>query len=231
MSSTPESSADGTKIALSTDPVFRDGEPPAGRSVRHQRPRDDRAHFELGLLYDTAGRHRDAADAFAASAAVKPVLGEEREDPLVEVLALHVELLQPGGRDSDLTVGQVPMWSATSNASSGEGAARSASERSLNFRLWPTPSRLSAVAAGEPAGEAPVAPPRGDIAVSSIEPKSAVRCWRTTSLRRYGWPSAPRVLCAFARFSAVTSMRRRSAVSSAALASVSQLPSACFSSK
>src|SRR4051794_34997525 len=35
----------------------------------------------------------------------------------------------------------------------------------------------------------------------------------TTSLRRYGWPSAPRVVCAFARFSAVTSIRSRSAVS------------------
>src|SRR4030095_2461889 len=34
----------------------------------------------------------------------------------------------------------------------------------------------------------------------------------TTSLRRYGWPSAPRVVCALARFSAVTSMRSRSAV-------------------
>src|SRR5215218_8099445 len=34
----------------------------------------------------------------------------------------------------------------------------------------------------------------------------------TTSLRRYGWPSAPRVVCALARFSAVTSIRRRSAV-------------------
>src|SRR5215210_3502961 len=34
----------------------------------------------------------------------------------------------------------------------------------------------------------------------------------TTSLRRYGWPSAPRVVCALARFSAVTSIRSRSAV-------------------
>ena len=36
------------------------------------------SHFELGRLYDTAGRHREAADAFAAAAAVPPILGEER---------------------------------------------------------------------------------------------------------------------------------------------------------
>ena len=32
-----------------------------------------------------------------------------------------------------------------------------------------------------------------------------------TSLRWYGWPFAPRVVSAFARFSATTSMRSRSA--------------------
>lgn len=41
-------------------------------------PKSAQSHFELGRLYDTAGRHRDAADAFAASAAVQPILGEER---------------------------------------------------------------------------------------------------------------------------------------------------------
>src|SRR3954447_8656347 len=35
--------------------------------------------------------------------------------------------------------------------------------------------------------------------------------WSTTVLRRYGWPSAPLVEFAFARFSAMTCMRSRSA--------------------
>ena len=42
-----------------------------------------RAHFELGRLYDAGGRHREAADAFAAAAAVPPVLGEERVYELI----------------------------------------------------------------------------------------------------------------------------------------------------
>jgi tetratricopeptide (TPR) repeat protein len=41
-------------------------------------PMSAQSHFELGLLYDAAGRHRDAANAFAAAAAVRPILGEER---------------------------------------------------------------------------------------------------------------------------------------------------------
>ena len=34
-------------------------------------PMSAHSHFELGRLYDTAGRHREAADAFAAAAAVR----------------------------------------------------------------------------------------------------------------------------------------------------------------
>jgi tetratricopeptide (TPR) repeat protein len=41
-------------------------------------PMSAQSHFELGLLYDRAGRHRDAAEALTASAVVKPILGEER---------------------------------------------------------------------------------------------------------------------------------------------------------
>ena len=56
---------------------------------------------------------------------------------------------------------------------------------------------------------APLVPP---IAPVSIAPKleSEASC-RTTSRRRYGWPFAPCVVCALARFPAVTSIRRRSA--------------------
>src|SRR3954447_12199945 len=51
------------------------------------------------------------------------------------------------------------------------------------------------------------------MAFASVEPKPPpAASLSTTSLRRYGWPSAPRVVCALARVSAVTSMRSRSAV-------------------
>ncbi len=50
------------------------------------------------------------------------------------------------------------------------------------------------------------------IAADSDAPNEPAASCRTTSLRRYGWPSAPRVVWALARFSAVTSIRRRSAV-------------------
>src|SRR6187431_2667047 len=62
------------------------------------------------------------------------------------------------------------------------------------------------------------------MARESCEPK--VPAWptdcRTTSLRRYGLPSAPLVVSALARFSAVTFIRRRCAVS--ALAEISMPP-------
>src|SRR3954468_24905735 len=51
------------------------------------------------------------------------------------------------------------------------------------------------------------------MAFARLEPKPPPAASpSTTSLRRYGWPSAPRVVCALARFSAVTSIRSRSAV-------------------
>lgn len=46
-------------------------------------PTSAHSHFELGRLYDTAGRHREAADAFAAAAAIAPILGEERVHELM----------------------------------------------------------------------------------------------------------------------------------------------------
>src|SRR5919107_3226135 len=52
---------------------------------------------------------------------------------------------------------------------------------------------------------------RGPMAACSWAPKPPA-CSSTTCLRRYGPPSAPRVVWALARFSAATSMRRRSAV-------------------
>src|SRR5689334_24212386 len=50
------------------------------------------------------------------------------------------------------------------------------------------------------------------MAADSVAPNEPGVSCRMTSLRRYGWPSAPRVVWALARFSAVTSIRSRSAV-------------------
>src|SRR4051794_17885023 len=64
----------------------------------------------------------------------------------------------------------------------------------------------------------PAGPPLPPIAADSLLPNepSPPTDSSTTSLRRYGPPDAVRVVCALARFSAVTSIRRRSAVSAEA---------------
>src|SRR3954467_627318 len=65
-----------------------------------------------------------------------------------------------------------------------------------------------------PTSTPPGRPVFGPMAEARVAPKPPP--WgtseRMTSLRRYGRPSAPRVVCALARFSAVTSIRSRSAV-------------------
>src|SRR3954468_10850092 len=64
-----------------------------------------------------------------------------------------------------------------------------------------------------PPGVWPPAPETEPVAAASCEAKPfGWAVWSTTSLRWYGPPFGPRVVWALARFSAVTSMRRRSAL-------------------
>src|SRR3954449_6173980 len=64
-----------------------------------------------------------------------------------------------------------------------------------------------------PAAGAPPAPCIEPVAAASwVANPFGCAVWRTTSLRWYGPPFGPRVVWALARFSAVTSMRRRSAL-------------------